>query len=354
LRASDPGATLASGVIGYIVRRIGWAFALLLLATFFTFVIFFVLPAEETRVGRGSGALELAMREAYNLGGDPLPKEYWQFLVNTFGHGTLGDSFVTREPVLDMLARTLPVTASLLIGGFLICMAIALPVGILSALRARSLVDRAAMVFVLIGISAHPVWIALVLSYLVGVKAHVLPIGGYCDFVNPSTSCGGAVEWAQHLILPWLSFAFLFAALYTRMIRASVLEALDEDYVRTARAKGASRERVIRAHVLRNALLPVATMIGMDAALAFGGAIFIESVYGLPGMGRLTLFSLARRDLPVIMGVVLVVTAAIVFFNTVIDILYGWLDPRIQVVGGRSSPEKFASLRGRTAMTGTS
>ena len=143
-------------------------------------------------------------------------------------------------------------------------MLIAVPIGILSALRPRSLLDRSAMVFVLIGISAHPVWIGLILIYFVGYKAGLTPLGGYCDMINPSTDCGGPIEWAHSLILPWITFAILFAALYVRMIRANVLEAMNEDYVRTARAKGAPEWLVMRSHVLRNAMLPIVTMLGMD------------------------------------------------------------------------------------------
>ena len=149
-------------------------------------------------------------------------------------------------------------------------MLIALPIGILSALRPRSLFDRTSMVFVLIGISAHPVWIGLILSYVVGFKLGWTPITGYCDFFNPTTDCGGPVQWAWHMILPWITFAILFAALYVRMIRANVMETSNEDYVRTARAKGAPEQVVIRSHILRNALLPVVTMLGMDIGVALG------------------------------------------------------------------------------------
>ena len=141
------------------------------------------------------------------------------------------------------------------------------------------------MVFVLIGISAHPVWIGLILSYVVGFKLGWTPITGYCDFFNPSTGCGGPVQWAWHMILPWITFAVLFAALYVRMIRANVMEASGEDYVRTARAKGAPEHVVIRSHILRNALLPVVTMLGMDIGVALGGAIFTETIFALPGLG---------------------------------------------------------------------
>src|SRR5262249_6573552 len=161
-------------------------------------------------------------------------------------HGDLGTSFYSNQPVNQALAAALPVTIALLAGGVILWMMIAFPIGILSALRPRSLLDRFGMVFVLIVISAHPVWIGLILSYVFGFKLGITPIAGYCDFFNPVLQCGGAVDWFYHMILPWITFAFLFAALYTRMIRAMVIETLQEDYVRTARAKGAGTARVLK------------------------------------------------------------------------------------------------------------
>jgi len=210
-------------------------------------------------------------------------------------------------------------------------MLIALPVGILSALRPRSLLDRSAMVFVLIGISAHPVWIGLILAYTVGFKLGWTPITGYCDFFNPATDCGGPVQWAYHLILPWITFAVLFAALYVRMIRANVMEASNEDYVRTARAKGAPEHTVIRGHILRNALLPVVTMLGMDIGAALGGAIFTETIFSLPGLGQTALNSIQTFDLSVTQGIVVFATLSIIVFNLIVDLTYAVIDPRIRL-----------------------
>jgi peptide/nickel transport system permease protein len=251
-------------------------------------------------------------------------------------HGSLGESYATRREVTDMLAGALPVTISLVVGGAVLFMLIAIPVGVVCATRPHSLLDRLSMLVVLLGVSAHPAWIGLILSYFAGYKWGLTPIGGYCDLVNAPVDCGGPAQWAYHMVLPWITFAVLFAALYARMVRASVLETLQEDYVRTARAKGAPASLVMRSHVLRNAALPVVTMLGMDVGLAFGGAVFIEQVFGLPGMGRLAVAALPRRDLPVILGVVLTVTVAILVFNLVVDLLYGWLDPRVRSGSSRS------------------
>jgi peptide/nickel transport system permease protein len=239
----------------------------------------------------------------------------------------------------------LPVTIGLVLGGAILWLIIAFPIGILSALRPRSLLDRFGMIFVLIGVSAHPVWIGLILSYVFGFKLGITPIAGYCDFFNPVLQCGGAVDWFYHMLLPWLTFSLLFAALYTRMIRAMVLETLQEDYIRTARAKGASSARVIKSHVLRNAMLPIVTMVGMDVGLAFAGVLFIESVFDLPGVGRMLYVAATRIDLPVIMGVFFVVSIAVVFANMIADIICMLLDPRMHVARAGSHKERRSWLR---------
>jgi len=313
-------------VASYLVRRVAWALFLFLVMTFVTYVIFFVIPTEPSRIGRGQASETIDLRTAIPLEGS-LAHEYAQF-VGRVATGDLGKSYVTRQHVSDILLRAVPVTASLVFGGVIVWLMIAIPVGMLSALRPRSLLDRGATVFVLIGISAHPVWIGLILLYVFSEKLSLAPGGGYCDLVSPATGCGGPVQWAWHMWLPWVTFALMFAAIYMRMVRASVIEALGEDYVRTARAKGASEERVLRHHVLRNALLPVVTMLGMDIGLALGGAVFVERVFGLPGLGGIALPSLARRDLPVIVGVVMFATVAVIVFNLIVDLLYTTIDPR--------------------------
>jgi peptide/nickel transport system permease protein len=173
------------------------------------------------------------------------------------------------------------------------------------------------------------------LSYFLGFKLHVFPVTGYCDLWRAHTGvCNGLVQWSWHLVLPWLTFAMLYAALYSRMIRASVIETMSEDYVRTARAKGASGSRVMRAHVLRNAMLPVVTMLGMDIGIWLSNAVFVETVFGLPGVGKLLTTSLIRRDLPVVMAITIFVAVLIIVLNMVIDLLYAVLDPRVRPGGG--------------------
>ena len=312
---------------------------LFLVVTFVTFVIFFMAPVAPQRlVCGGAQAKPGCMRQATKkLGLDhPVYYQYGLFLKRLIIDRSLGTSFITKQPVNHVIGRAARVTASLVFGGAILWLALGLTVGILSALRPRSLLDRAGMVFVLIGVSAHPVWIGLIFSYFFGYKLRNFPIhtpiAGYAPILNPSPGQpGGVVQWAYHLILPWCTFAILFAALYARMIRANVLETLNEDFVRTARAKGAPEGRVMRSHVLRNALLPVVTMLGMDIGLALGGAIFTETVYTLPGLGRTAILAIQSYDLTVVQGVVIFATLSIIVFNLIVDVLYAWVDPRIRL-----------------------
>jgi peptide/nickel transport system permease protein len=318
-------------MLAYLVRRIAWAGVLFLAITMVTFILFFVLPVSRAQFVRRTEFESNDFKRTLAIDG-PIYQEYGQFLARIVRHGSLGTSFDNRQDVNEIVAQAAPVTLSIVIGGAIVWMLIALPVGILSAVRPRSLLDRVAMIGVLIGISAHPLWIGLMLSYFVGYKWQLAPINGYCDFAFAATSCGGPIQWAYHLMLPWITFAILFAALYVRMIRANVLDVLDEDYVRTARAKGMSEWKVLRSHVLRNAFLPVITMLGMDIAVTLNAAVFVETVYGLPGLGRTAVRALQRQDLPVILGIVVWTTTIILVLNLVVDLLYTWLDPRVRSV----------------------
>jgi peptide/nickel transport system permease protein len=333
-------------VLAYLVRRVLWAGVLFLAITAVTYILFFVLPIQQQQNIRRTEFAATDVRQDLNIHG-PVYTEYAKFLSHTI-HGDLGRSFANREPVTQILGDAAPVTVWLVAGGALIWLLISIPVGILSALRPRSLLDRITMIGVLIGISAHPLWIGLMLSYFLGYRLHAVPIGGYCDLIHPPTGCGGPTQWAYHMLLPWLTFTILFAALYVRMIRANVLETLDADYVQTARAKGASAWRVLRSHVLRNAMLPIVTMLGMDMAVAFGGAVFVETVFGLPGLGQTAVVSLRRQDLPIIMGIVVWTTLAILAFNLIVDVLYAAIDPRVRVVTPKSASGSAARPSGVT------
>ena len=320
-------------MLRYFVRRVLWACVLFVAVTLVTFMIFFVIPADPARQVCGQRATASCIERARHFLrlDEPVAVQYVQFLNRLVVHQSLGRSFTTRQDVTHQVLQAAPVTASLVLGGAVLWLMISIPIGIMSALRPRSLLDRLTMIGVLIGISAHPVWIGLLAAYFIGFKLHIAPITGYCDFFSPAGGCGGPVQWAYHLMLPWVTFAVLFAATYVRMIRAYVMETLGEDYVRTARAKGATEARVLRSHVVRNALLPVVTILGMDVGLALGGAFFTETVYGLPGLGKLAVGAIDNFDLPVTQGVVVFATLCIIVFNLTVDTIYAWVDPRIRL-----------------------
>jgi peptide/nickel transport system permease protein len=324
-------------VFRYLIRRILWACFLFIVITFITFVIFYVGPNNPARAvcGGEQAKRECLVRATEKLGLDqPMPVQYYKFMKQLVLHQDLGTSFATSQSVNQRIKEAAPVTASLVFGGAVLWMILGLSIGIFSALKPRSLIDRFAMVFVLIGVSAHPVWIGLILEYTFGVKLGWTPIAGYANFfgaASDSGQAGGPWQWFYHMILPWCTFALLFAALYVRMIRANVMETMNEDFVRTARAKGAPERQVLFSHTLRNALLPVVTMLGMDIGIGLGGAIFTETVFNLPGLGQTALIGISNQDLAIVQGVIVFATIAIIIFNLVVDLLYAWIDPRIRL-----------------------
>jgi peptide/nickel transport system permease protein len=316
-------------MVRFVLARLLMSVVLFFAITLFVFVAFFVLPSDQTPRRRGMIAGNVFVRDTYWMHGS-MPTQYVNYVWNFVRHGDLGRSYTNRESVVHRVKRGAPVTLSLVIGGAIFWLLIAIPLGVISALRPRSLLDRASTVFVLIGLSAHPVWLGLIGGYLLGYKWHVVPIGGYCDLFTPVTSCGGPTQWVYHLVLPWMIFGLLNAALYTSMIRAVVLEELNQEYVRTARAKGSSDRQVVRKHVAQNVLLPFVTMIGMNMGIALGGVIFIESVFSLPGLGAMFRQGIVQRDLPVTAGIVMFMTIAIRALNLLVDLAYALLDPRIR------------------------
>ena len=327
-------------MLAFVFKRLVWALILAWLITLICFVIFFVLPRNQPGSNR-QGIVAPNLNAQYDLHSDSLPAQYVTFMQHVV-RGDFGESLRQPIEVRQMIHDTAPVTLTLIIGGTIFFLLIAFPIGILSALYSRSLIDKGLMAFVLIGVSAHPVWLGLIFSYLLGYKAHLFPIAGYCDFIYDPHSpnlCGGPRYWAYHMVLPWFTFALLFAALYARMIRASLLETMEEDYVRTARAKGASQFRIMRKHVLHNALIPVIAMLSMDMiVISFTGVVFIETVFQLPGLGTIMYRALTSADLPVILGISIVVSFAIVIVNTIADILYTLVDPRLNLRGPARRP----------------
>jgi peptide/nickel transport system permease protein len=303
----------------YVLGRLASSVALFFAITLFVFVAFFALPANTNR--------DQPRSNAYRIHGS-MAGEYAHYVWRMVRHGDLGHSYITREAVTARLFRAAPVTLSLVAGGLVVWLLIAIPLGILAALRPRSLLDRASTVFVLVGVSAHPVWLGLMLGWVFGNYLHVLPLDGYCSINTLSTGCEGLTQWAYHLLLPWFTFGLINAALFTTMTRAFVREQLNEEYVRTARAKGAGEWRIVRAHLLKNVTLPLVTMIGITAGTALGGVIFIEAAFDLPGLGGMLRQATLRRDLPMTAGSVLMLALAIMVLNLIVDVLYLAIDPR--------------------------
>ena len=319
----------------FLIRRVFWALFLFVAATGVTYVLYYVIPSDPARITCGTACTDQVKHHIQHMMGLDLPlyRQYWNFVWGLVRHGSFGYSFVSGTQVRSLLAQEIPVTASVVFGGVILYLLIAIPTGIISALRPRSIADRVGMVFVLFGVSAPSVWVGIMLLYLVGFRLGWTPISGYCSITPTSAigECGGFWPWFSHLILPWVTLAIGNAALYTRLIRANVMETLSEDYVRTARAKGASATRVLVQHVLRNSTLQVVTILGMDLGLLLGGALFVEIIFGLPGLGNAMYSAKNAFDLPVIIGVTMFACLAVIVFNFIVDVLYAWLDPRIRL-----------------------
>ena len=310
-----------------------WAVAMFLVVTVVTYVIFFIIPVDPAKQSCGQRATPTCIRLArHYLGLDkPVYEQYASFLKRLVVDQDLGKSFVGRQSVNEQVLNAAPVTASIAVGGLIVMLLIALPIGILSALRPRSLLDRGAMTFSLAFISVPSFWLSLIAIYFISFKLGWTPIAGYCDLVKPSTDCSGVKDWAWHLALPWVVFGIHNAAYYVRMIRAQLMESMTEDYVRTARAKGAPERQVIRDHAMRNAIMPIITMLGMDIGFVLGGLFFLEFVFSMPGLGNLAIDSITLFDYPVTMGVVIFGTIMILAANLIVDLVYAWIDPRVRL-----------------------
>jgi peptide/nickel transport system permease protein len=344
----------------YVVRRVVAAIALLFGVTFITFLLFVQIPVDPgyARIGFPPnpngvpGQLQKYNAELkrvdHELGADrPVAIQYLRYLQG-LAKGSFGRSAMYDRPVRDMLGPAFKVTASLVVGGIVILLLIAIPLGTLAALRSGGLLDRGLLGVALVAASIPPYILSLLLlvnvSRYVGL-AHTDPLtgletetSGYCSLFGRGP-CSGAGAWAKHLLLPWIAFAAGLVAIYMRMVRAAVVEALDEPHVTTARAKGASEWRVVRSHVLRTAAAPIATMVAMDIGMALGIALYVEVVFGLNGLGwtawNAMVVGETGFDLPVIAGVTLISAVAIVCLNLIVDVVCGLLDPRVRLSGNR-------------------
>jgi peptide/nickel transport system permease protein len=310
----------------FLIRRLLLSLLVLVIVSAITFTIFFAVPGDPAALIAGKYASPETVAEIQQkLGLDkPKPIQFLRFI----SHAAVGDwgySYVGQQPVLGTILEAFPKTLSLTLGAMVIWILLGIPVGVLSALRPGSLWDRVTMVSALIGISAPAYWIGLVLLRVFADQLGWFPLGDYVEIGRE-----GLGAWAHHLVLPWITLALLYAGWYARMTRAQVLDVSRLDYVRTAYAKGLPRGVVVRRHVLRNALLPIVTMLGIDVAYLLGGAVLTESVFGIPGIGGLAWRAIRMRDLPMVLGTVLFAAVFIVIANLVVDLIYFSLDPRIQ------------------------
>ena len=315
----------------YIIRRLLWVIVLLIVVSAVTFLVFYVLPSADPavlRAGRSPNpALIASIR--HNLGLDrPVYVQYWLYMKNVILHFNFGYSYQFSQPVRTMIFQRLPATISLTVGAVFIWLLIGLPIGILSAVRSRSVMDRTAMGGALLAISAPSYWLGLVALFLFANDIGIVKIFDGAGTYTGLTS--DPARWFGSLILPWLVLAAAFAAFYSRLLRANLIEVMSEDYIRTARAKGLSERRVIFRHGVRSAITPIVTVLGLDIGGLLGGAILIETVFNIPGVGRLAYQGIENADLPVIQGTVLFGAFFIVFANLIVDIVYAFLDPRVR------------------------
>jgi len=335
-------------MIAFVIRRLLTTIFLLIVVSMITFGIFFLIPrlagqnsAELAAqyVGRNPTMSAILQMEAKLGLNDPLVVQYWRFLKGivvgahydsgpsqTFcAPPCFGYSFRTQQPVWPQMMAALPVTISLAAGAALIWLTTGVSIGVLSALKRGTVVDRFSMAIALAGVSLPIFFTGLLSLELFSYKWPLFPNDQYVAITaNP-------LLWARNLVLPWITLAFLYAALYARLTRASMLETMGEDYIRTARAKGLPERTVIARHGLRPALTPILTIFGMDLGLLLGGAILTETTFSLPGLGQFTVLAIQNQDFPEIMGVVMLAAFFIVIANLVVDILYAVVDPRVRI-----------------------
>lgn len=302
----------------YLLRRLAVSALILLGVSFITFVLLYVLPADPVRQIAGRSATAQTVENIrHELGLDrPFIVQYGHYLAGLV-QGDLGRSYLQKTEVAELIASRLPATLLLMLGAIACELVIGLTLGIVAALKRGTLVDQSLMMTSFVTVSAPQFVVSLLLLYVFAVKLGWFPIGGYGT--------------AAHLVLPALTLGILGSGWYSRMMRSSMIDVLRADFIRTARAKGLTRARVVLGHALPNAILPVIAMIGIDIGVFMGGIVVVESVFGWPGIGQLAWQAIQRVDIPIIMGVTLVSAVAIVLGNLLADLVTPFIDPRIKL-----------------------
>ncbi|WP_164215168.1 ABC transporter permease [Virgibacillus sp. YIM 98842] len=313
-------------MLSYIMKRILSAIPVLLVVSIVIFLIIHITPGNPASVILGEEATpeqiaELEESLGLNL---PIHQQYFSWIAGVF-QGDLGTSYFMKAPVTESIANSIVPTISLAIFAQIIALLIAIPIGVLAANKRGSFADSSMMVFALLGMSIPSFLLALLLVLLFGVQLGWLPVAGF----RPLSE--GLLIHLQYLILPAISLGAIQAALIARMTRSSILEVLNMNYIKSARAKGVKNFSLILKHAFRNALLPILTVVGQTFGTLITGAVVVETVFNIPGIGQLVINSIERRDFAVIQGVVLFITVLYIFLNLIIDILYGMIDPRVRL-----------------------
>lgn len=312
-------------MIGATLSRIAGAIPILILVSLITFGLIHMIPGDPAAVIAGLSATpDQIAHIRHDLGLDePLLSQMYHWYDNLF-HGNLGTSLLLGDPVLQVVGVRLPVTIGLSAYALVITLVLGLASGVLAALRQNTWVDQAAMVFAMFGISVPNFYLGLLMILLFAVELGWLPTGGYVAFTDDP------IGWLTTMTLPAISLALLLTGLLARITRSTMLEVLRQDYIRTARAKGLPRHKVVVKHALANALIPIVTVIGIIVSLLMSGAVVTETLFSLPGIGQLLTQAVLNRDYPMVQGAMLIVTALMVGVNIAVDILYAFLDPRVR------------------------
>ena len=312
-------------MFAYIVRRVLATIPVMAVVALFVFSLLYIAPGDPAAVIAGDQATpDDVERIRQNLGLDrPFLVRFGEWVWRIV-QGDLGVSIFTNLPVSTMIAQRVQPTLSLMVLTLVLAVAVAVPMGVLAAWKQGTLLDRAVMGFAVLGFSVPVFVVGYLLAYVFALELDWLPVQGYTSLDQ------GLWPWLENLILPAVALGGVYIALIARITRATMLEVLQQDYVRTARAKGAGQANILFLHALKNAAVPIVTVIGIGVALLIGGAVVTESVFAIPGLGRLTVDAILRRDYPVIQGVILLFSFVYVLVNLAIDILYTFLDPRIR------------------------